>query len=630
MKKLLSTISMLWLTYLTYAQITGTVYRDYNGNGIRGTTAPNKEPGVPGVTINAFNNADVLIASTISDANGNYSIPFTEPVRLEFVVGAGQNCVNPSFDISSFSEDGNSVRFISTSTSNVNYAINTLDDYTINSNPEVYTPRYIAGDPLGGGSSGNTDVFLGHSYNSSGSPISPKTLNNSEIGSVWGVAYSKQAKKVFAAAFLKRHVGYGPMGSGGIYLLEPSGSTFNVTQFYDMDANGHRTRADASAPAYGPGSSFNLNLTGTIATYLGSIDPISGQPSGLGVIGNNGAGGRNLPADAAAASNDPAAFDQVGKVGLGDIDISSDGKYLFVVNLYSRSVYRLTLDDPNNPTAVTTVSEYVLPTIAVSNGLIRPFGLGFKDGTLYVGATATGENGGSASDLFAYVFKLNNAIGLAPTFDPSPILTIPLNYTKGPAILSSALGSQWYAWNNNTAAAFTISGEQTYPTPILSDIGFSDRGDMILSLCDRSGHQYGYQNYRNLSGAALIFSYDVGGDILIAGRDCNTGTYTLESNGSYNSNGTVFSGGVGNNQGPGGGEFFNGDFFPTWHSETHMGATATLRGDEKALVTLMDPITEFSGGSGKFSTLDASRTHTLTLYNSTLPGSFRKANGLAI
>ena len=35
------------------AQISGTVFRDFNGNGIQGTSAPNLEPGVAGVIVNA-------------------------------------------------------------------------------------------------------------------------------------------------------------------------------------------------------------------------------------------------------------------------------------------------------------------------------------------------------------------------------------------------------------------------------------------------------------------------------------------------------------------------------------------------------------------------------------------------
>lgn len=613
------------------AQISGVVYRDYNGNGVRQTTAPNIEPGVPGVEIYAYDATNTVVASTVSDSSGSYSLPFSVPVRVEFVIPVGLNCVNPAYDFSGYGGDGSSVRFV-TAAGTENYAIQTPDDYVSNTNPDFFLPRHLDGNPLGGGTSGTANVFRSYTYNASGTSAATRNLSSLNVGSLYGVAYSKQAKKVFTAAFMKRHMGYGPMGSGGIYLLTPTASSFTVVQFYDMDANGHRTRAGAGAPSFGNGTSFSLNGAGTIATYLGSPDPLTGQPEGLGVVGVNGAGGRGLSATLQQDANDPAAFDQVCKVGLGDLDISEDGRYLFVMNLYSRHLFRLELNDPYDPTAVVAVDSFPMPNIAVSNGVLRPFGIGVHRGQVYVGAVASGENGGSntvngATDLYGYVLQVDNPYG-AGVINATPILTFPLNYLKGSAIQNNPGASQWYPWNNNTAAVLTFNSEQTLPTPVISDLGFTDRGDLIIDMLDRSGHQYGYQTYQNLSGTTTINSYDVGGEILIAGRSCASGAYTLESNGSYNSNGTVFVGGAGNNQGPGGGEFFNQEFYPVWHNETSMGSVALLRGDNKALVTIMDPINEFSGGTAKFSAQNGSRTSQLQIYVNSETGTFAKANGL--
>jgi protocatechuate 3,4-dioxygenase beta subunit len=634
LKRLLLTAFAVFVGYLVQAQtISGTVYKDFNGNGSRQTTAPANEPGVGGIVVNAYDATNTVIETAISASDGTYSMPFTVPVRIEFVLPTSGGCVNPDFDFTGFSGDGNNVRFVNAATSGLDYGMLSADEYVVNTDPEIFVPYYIDGDPLGGGSSGTASAFQSHNYSTSGTASPARSLQANQIGAVWGVAFSKQANQVFTAAFIKRHVGLGPMGSGGIYMLTPSGATFTVTQFYDMDANGHRTRAASSAPAFGPGSSFTLNGSpATSATYSGSIDPVSDAPEGLGVVGVNGAGGRNLNIDAGFDSNDPAAFDQVGKVGIGDIEISDDGKFLFVMNLYDRKVYRLELNDPRNPTGVVSVTSYSLPTIAVNNGVIRPFALKYHKGKIYVGAVASGEDGGQnivngSTDLYAYVLELNNASGSA-SFTSLPILSFPLNYRKGSAIQVNLGASQWYPWNKVTSNVLTFNGEQTLPTPILSDIEFTDRGDLILDFMDRSGHQYGYNNYRNLSGTASIFSYDVGGDILVAGYDCATSTFTLESNGSYTSNGTTFSGGVGNNQGPGGGEFFNQEFLPIWHNETSTGSVAVMKGDNKILLTLMDPISDFTGGSAKFSTTDGSKSGALTVFAATTAGTFGKANGL--
>lgn len=90
--------------------------------------------------------------------------------------------------------------------------------------------------------------------------------------------------------------------------------------------------------AYGNGSSFTVDATGQQVTYNGTIDA-SGSPCGLGVVGTNSTE-RQLPINIGNfPSYDPAAFDQVGKVGIGDIDFSDDGRYLFVTNLYTQKYF---------------------------------------------------------------------------------------------------------------------------------------------------------------------------------------------------------------------------------------------------------------------------------------------------
>lgn len=454
------------------AQISGIVYHDFNGNGTRQNAAPNFEPGVAEIIIKAFDASGTLVSSDTSDKDGLYSMPYTVPVRVEFYIPTTGNCAIDTNENTGFSGDGNNVRFVNASTTSLNYGVLYPDDYTPSVNPIVYVPVHYAGDPLAGGTSGTQVGFRGFEYNSSGSILSPKTIPQSVMGSTWGVAYSKQAKKVFAAAFIKRQVGLGPLGSGGIYMLEPTASSFNVTQFYDMDANGYRTRAASSAVAYGQGSSYTVDANGFAITYNGPIDSESGFPEGLGVVGSNST--RGLPAAMNGDCYDPASFDQVGKVGLGDLDISDDGKFLFVMNLYSRKVYRLELNDAYNPTSVIAVTSYSLPTVAVTNGEIRPFAVQYYKDKIYVGAVASGENGGSnvvdgATDLYAHVLEMTNPTGSA-TFNTTPILSYPLNYQKGYTIttLNTAANNKWFTWTNNSNSGIVDGfGETLYPTPVL-------------------------------------------------------------------------------------------------------------------------------------------------------------------
>jgi protocatechuate 3,4-dioxygenase beta subunit len=607
------------------AQVTGVVYRDFNGDGSRQTSAPNNEPGVAGVVINAYNSSNSLVQSVTSAGDGSYSITASLPLRLEYVIPAGLNCVNSLLDYNGFSGDGNNVRLVTTA-STQNFAVNFVDQYTTNTNPKVYVPMYIMGNPLGSGTASTQAAFWSYDYNSSTTPANSVSLAQSQLGTVWGVAYSKQAKKVFTSAFIKRHSGLGPLGSGGIYMLD--GTTLSKTNFYDLDANGIRTRAASGAVSYGDGTSFTI-AGGTTITYLGPTDAVSGFPEGLGVIGDN-VTNRLLPDNMNADAYDPAAFDQVGKAGLGDLDISDDGKFLFVMNLYSRSVVRLELDNAYNPTSVVSATSYPIPNYAVTNGVLRPFAVQYYRGKVYIGTVASGENAGTLSDLFAHVFELNDPVGSA-TFNTTPILSIPLNYKKGYPMLpmNSDVYKYWKPWSNNSANVHNL-GEQAWSTPILSNLEFTDRGDMILDFMDRGGHQYGYNTYLNLNSTASgTAMYDVSGDVLIAGRDCNTGGWTLESNGSYNSDGTTYtSAGAGNTEGPGGGEFYYLEIPPDdYHHETSQGAAAVVHGTETGIFTLMDANAAFSGGTAQFNNYTANATNRLTLYGSA-DGFLSKANGL--
>lgn len=615
---------------VTNAQITGSVFRDFNGNGVKDSN----EPLVPGIIINVYNSSNILCGTTTSGGPTapNYSVPGcgSGPVRVEFIIPNTLTvCLNKNLDGMAPSNGTilSDVRFVNGNSTNVDFGIiDPTQYYPGNTGIEAYVPCYGYGDPLPPGSPvGAIDWFVGFPYTNSGTTPPTRKLNGAVIGSVWGTAYSKQANRIFAAAFLKRHVGLGTLGTGGIYMLTPTGSTFTVTPFYDMDASGHRTRAAAMAVPYGSGSSFNINLTGTVATFLGPIDPLTGQPEGLGVVGSNAA--RGLPTALSTPSYDPAAFDQTGKVGLGDLEISDDGRFLFVMNLYSRRLFRLELNNPNNPTSVVSVQSYPIPSVSCNNGVLRPFAVKYHRDKVYIGAVCSGENGGvnninGATDLYAYVFRLDNPTSASPSFDPTPVITFPLNYKKG--LADGGFSDRWYPWTNIAGDFMAVTSSRARPSPILSNIDFSDRGDIILNFMDRHGNQYGYRNRRYLSSVnTTLVDGVIGGDILIAGVNCN-GTYTLENNAQITSIGglVISTAGAGNMHGPGGGEFFIGDNYV--HFESSMGSFAVFPGANEFINTFMDPLVIWSGGTRRISTLTGAGTSNYELYT----GLSGKANGL--
>ena len=633
------------------AQITGNVFRDFNGNG----TKDANEPLVQGVTVNAYNAANTLCGTTTSAGSTapNYSLTGcgTASVRVEFVVPSTGSCTNSGVDYSALSGTtyGSSVQFVNGNSTNVNFALHNPSDYNQGTtNISAFVPCYVNGDPLAGGNSGTMDWYVGFNYTNTGTTTPQKKVDGTIIGSVWGVAFSKQAQKSFAAAFIKRHVGLGQNGSGAIYLMTETATSFTPTLFFDMDNNAFntasnpatRTRALASAPAYGAGSTFNLDANKVEATFMGSPDPLSGQPEGFGVVGTNAQ--RGLTGTKTDPSYDPAAFDQVGKVGIGDIDISPDGKFLFVTNLFQKKIFRLELDNAANPTSVIAVTTLSFPTTTCPNGVLRPFALKFERDKLYMGCLCTAENSTSTDgDLSAKVYTYDNPTASA-TLNTTPVLDIALDYEKGDPGSNASLPASTkfnHKWTAIADVLIPINGTSTsqqmaYPQPVLSDIEFTSNGDMVLGFFDRTGHQWGSFNRQFLgdrgTGNNTLKGIYSSGDILVAGLNCTAGTYALENNGGYTSaNGTAYTSGTANTEGPGGSEFFKGDSY-NGHNETAQGGLGAIKGQNEVMTISMDPLALNSGGVIRLSTVDGTKVAAYQLYLGvgTSQGLFGKAQGL--
>lgn len=143
---------------------------------------------------------------------------------------------------------------------------------------------------------------------------------NELVGSVYGLAYDRSRHYLYGSAFLKRHVGLGSLGLGGIY------------------------RIDYSDTIRSAGAALNT------VPNVGSVI----RPADLGAP--------NAP------SMDTDAFAKIGKVGLGDIDISDDENTLWTINLFNRTLVRI--DDVLTTPTSTNLAIASAPTC--DNGVFRP------------------------------------------------------------------------------------------------------------------------------------------------------------------------------------------------------------------------------------------------------------------
>lgn len=586
------------------AQISGTAFRDYNGNGIK----EGGEPGVKDILVKFYSNAvlpakDQLVGTTTTNAAGAYTFnPPTYPIRVEFTIPSNGACdlmAGQDFPAGNGDTYGTSVQLLS-GPGTANFIVVYPVDFALDDNPEVYVPCYTIGDPLAGGNSGEADALVSFNYLDSGygsnsgrgptNPVGPPhgvLALAKQIGSTYGLAYSRQANLIFTSAFMKRHSGFGPLGGGGIYVIDPNNINLSANlNFMDFDALGIPTSDEVGA-------------------YV--VPTANNQIFYSPVIGTNVQ--RGLPADKAQPNNDKAAYTQVGKLSFGDMEISEDGRYLWIVNLYDRKLYRIDLLDAENPTAPTLVDAgarvkaYPIPDPCNTpeNGEYRPFALKIRRGQVFVSVTCAGEDAagntvGTLADVTGTIWSFDIA---TETFDPSPKLQFDFNYSR------SKNFNPWRStWLGNSGQRFFEEG-----APLISDIEFDADGNMLIGVRDRRADQFGYQNYP-IIGTWLYDDASVG-ELLRAVRDPNGATcndYSIQFNPEYyNDNGV--------------------------HQEGTQGAlvvhyTATFDG---VLTTVLDPIGIWSGGTWLYNNKTGQRVNVgyEIFYSANGPGAgtFGKANG---
>ncbi len=361
----------------------------------------------------------------------------------------------------------------------------------VSNEPVIGIPCYVAGDGRHSDmSTGDPalgyDAFVivmydpGMGTSSLGGPSDVYHMAYAEeIGSTWGTAFNNNTGNFYTAATIKRHSAVGPEGTGAIYRI---GS--------EVDNAGVRT----SAPT------LLIDLDGL--SFMSSTINTGADPH-TGLSPTNGINTEPSP------NGDQGAFDAVGKIGIGDIDLTEDNSTLYAINLNGNGtttfpqLIRIDVSNESSP-AVTGVWDISPATTGVTptNGVLRPWGIGIResDGAVFISAVTSGENSGARSDLDGYVFELNTGTGMFTTR-----LMFDLDFLRGPTTLSGAtptppagLGGDVTTFNPwiDLATGSMLNYMENdpfdhYPQPILSDLEFLDNGDLLVGVMDRWGMQTG-------------------------------------------------------------------------------------------------------------------------------------------
>ncbi|WP_380282231.1 SdrD B-like domain-containing protein [Kitasatospora purpeofusca] len=290
---------------------------------------------------------------------------------------------------------------------------------------------------------------------------------NTETGAVYGIAWSRSGKRLFSSALAKRDTTYGPGGAGAIYVTDVANKATSL----------FTTVPDAGASVHGVGAA------------------------------------------------DDAFRSAAGKESLGALKLSEDGRYLFVVNLDNRKLYRY---DATKATASAPEASYAVPDPGCPSSVDwRPFGLGMQDGVGYLGGVCSGESTGKASDLRAVVLPFDPVTG---AFGKA-VLDQPLDYPREVTAKGLCPGAGWFPWTDTIPAqqngkACTGTGFYANPEPELAEIAFETDGSMLLAFRDRLTDKA--TAFQRAGDPTTYHNFASGGDL---NKAClSGGVYVMDTN----------------------------------------------------------------------------------------------------
>ena len=537
----------------------GAVFRDFNQNGIKDST----DMGIASITVNAYDNSNTLVATATTDANGWYKFSsYTNGAqyRLEFV-GLPSNLYSGAHG----TDNTSNVRFITAAPNcGIHYAVSDPIEYC-QVTPYIAAPLYTNGTSSGAANYASIYTFpytaSGASYEQMPVPVTKATVE--QTGALWGMAYQRSSKTLFSSAVMRRFVGFGALGTGGIYKTDMSdpNATTGASNYIDVRTLGIPTGDDVRSTT----DSCNA-----------------------------------LAPDPAAPAHDVAAWDAVGKIGIGDIDYDETNNTLWLVNLNDRKLYGLKNISPTTtPTAANVVGGYAinLPSpYSCTSGTFRPWAVKAYRGALYVGGVCDAASDPyTISNLRGFVLKIdpaNTAAGFSYVKD------FPINQNR--ASFGITYGD-WSGWIPQTDAI----GWPYFHTPIVSNLEFDNDGSIMVGIMDRAGMQNGNNlDEPDCSDSSIDYT-DARGDIL---RLCKTATGFANDTDpscttSIPSNVKIHD------------EYYWGDYGPystAWESmnEISLGGLAFAPGQSNVLTNAVDASNWWSNGVMWFNNKTGAREHT--------------------
>ncbi|MCX5204543.1 SpaA isopeptide-forming pilin-related protein [Streptomyces sp. NBC_00237] len=516
------------------------VIRDYNADGTWNRVL---ERGMPKVEVKLTDAGGRSITGTTGDDGTVTLDPATSPLtggkyRVE-VLNPNAKVFHPAFaakegltgapDKLSSNEE-----FVDVSgAKNVEYTTGfwNPDEYCQKNAPLV--TACVRSDVEGGIDAATKKTLVSFAYNTRGSDKNDrnaevdKWTTKAETGALYGIGYSKSKRWVFSGAVAQRGANYGPGGPGAIYL-------------YDRNTN--------------------------------ALSQFTTVPNA----------GTTVHKQSIAQNQDAGFMPAVAKESLGDVEVSEDGKDLWVINANDKKLYRY---DATQKTASAPKASYDIPNPnCPSADDWRPFAIGIRDGRMLIGGVCSGQSTDSKADMRAVIHDFNPDSG---TFT-GIVMDQKLDFPRGTGMtIAACKGKGWFPWADryrfNQEGATCNGAWVSYPQPLLSDILFEDNGDLVLGFRDRFAMQGGIKVAQD-EGAPRLITTASGGDINRAcpGAD---GKFVMDGNGGCTNNAS----GRDNGGDTSVKEFYPGDQRLAYHQEAFYGGLALSRVEDTIATSAIDP-----------------------------------------
>src|SRR5690606_23473725 len=188
----------------------------------------------------------------------------------------------------------------------------------------------------------------------------------------------------------------------------------------------------------------------------------------------------------------------VGRESLGDVEVTEDSRFLLAVNMHTDSVVVYPVQDAVDPAPLQTLPIPAVDCAADEDW--APMAIDEHDGKIYVGAVC-----GATSRASVMEYTLSDAGVLSPTGtvlsgDPKTATGHSGVISANLAVHASCRDVDWLPWSDEVAQACIdsaaslvpinpagagLAGQFTVPQPMLSDLEFTEAGELILAFRDR-------------------------------------------------------------------------------------------------------------------------------------------------